>query len=250
MEGFLLRAAAALSEHGEGFAIGCSYGSAVLPAEAATAEQALHLADQRMYLQKNGGRRSAGRQVGDVLLRTLEERHPEMGEHLDGVADRSTEIARRLGMGDDEVQRVRQAAELHDIGKIAVPDAILLKPGPLDDEERGFIERHTIVGERIVSAAPALSQVTPLVRSTHEHFDGGGYPDGLVGEAIPLGARVIGVCDAFDAMVSPRPYRSGVKSRDEALAELRRCAGTQFDPRVVEAFAELLADAPFSSLSV
>jgi HD-GYP domain-containing protein (c-di-GMP phosphodiesterase class II) len=215
-----------------------------MPEEAESAEQALHLADQRMYLQKNGGRRSAGRQVGDVLLRTLEERHPELGEHLDDVAHRSTEIARRLEMSDEEVERVRQAAELHDVGKIAIPDAILSKPGPLDDEERQFIERHTIVGERIVGAAPALAQVAPLVRFTHEHFDGKGYPDGLVGEAIPLGARIVGVCDAFDAMVCPRPYRPGVKTQDEALAELRRCAGTQFDPRVVEAFAAMLAGRP------
>jgi diguanylate cyclase (GGDEF)-like protein len=244
VEAFLLRAAAALSEHGEGFAIGCSHGGALLPDEAETAEQALHLADQRMYVQKNGGRRSAGRQVGDVLLRTLEERHPELGEHLDDVAHRSTEVARRMGLSDEEVQRVRQAAELHDVGKIAIPDAILLKPGPLTSEERQFIERHTIVGERIVGAAPALTQVASLVRFTHEHFDGQGYPDGLAGEAIPLGARIIGVCDAFDAMVSQRPYRPDVKSPEEALAELRRCAGTQFDPRVVETFAAVLVEGP------
>ena len=247
VEAFLLRAAGALSEQGEGFAIGCSYGSALMPQDAETAERALHVADQRMYLQKNGGRQSAGRQVGDVLLRTLSERHPELGEHLDDVAHRSAELARRLGMSEEEVDRVRQAAELHDVGKIAIPDAILLKPGPLNEEERQFIERHTIVGERIVGAAPALAQVAALVRLTHEHFDGGGYPDGLAGEEIPLGARIIGACDAFDAMVSRRPYRPGVRTHEEALAELRRCAGTQFDPRVVQVFAAMLAGEPAGS---
>ena len=241
VEPFMELAAAALSEHGEGFAIGCSYGASLLPDEADSGEQALHLADQRMYVQKNGGRPSAGRQVGDVLLRTLEERHPELGDHLDDVAARSAQVARRLELEDDEVERVRQAAELHDVGKIAIPDAILLKPGPLTDEERQFMQRHAIVGERIVGAAPALAQVARLVRFTHEHYDGRGYPDGLAGEAIPLGARIISVCDAFDAMVSPRPYRVNVKSQDEALAELWRCAGTQFDRRVVEAFASVLA---------
>ena len=244
VEVFMLGAATALSEHGEGFVIGCSDGAAMLPEEAHSAEQALHLADQRMYVKKNGGRPSAGRQVGDVLLRTLEERHPELGDHLDDVAERSAAVAMHLGMDEDEVERVRQAGELHDVGKVAIPDAILLKPGPLTDEERKFMQRHSIVGERIVGAAPALAQVARLVRFTHERFDGKGYPDGLTGEDIPLGARIVSVCDAFDAMVSPRPYRPKAKSEDEALAELRRCAGTQFDPQVVEAFVAVLADMP------
>jgi diguanylate cyclase (GGDEF)-like protein len=243
-EGLLLRSAAALSERGEGFFIGCSYGSALLPQEAETAEQALHLADQRMYVQKRSGRPSAGRQVGDVLLRALEARHPDLGEHLDDVAHRSAAVARRLGLDDEDVDRVRQVAELHDVGKVAVPDAIMLKPGALTDEERQFLRRHPIVAERIVGAAPALAQVARLVRFTHEHFDGNGYPDGLAGEDIPLGARIVGVCDAFNAMLSPRPFRPGVKTQEEALGELRRCAGTQFDPRVVETFAAVLADEP------
>jgi diguanylate cyclase (GGDEF)-like protein len=244
LETFLARATDALCEQGEGFVVGCSHGAVTLPEETDDTEVALHLADQRMYMQKTGGRPSAGRQVGDALLRALEERHPELGCHLDGVADYSEAVARCLALEDREVARVRQAAELHDIGKVAIPDAILLKPEPLTAEERAFIQRHAVIGERIVSAAPALMRVAQLVRSSHEWFDGSGYPDGLAGDDIPLGARIISVCDAFDAMTSPRPYRPGVKTAAEALAELRRCAGTQFDPQVVKVFAGVRAARP------
>jgi diguanylate cyclase (GGDEF)-like protein len=238
----LSRAHRALSEHGEGFAVSCSYGSALVPSESRDAEGALQLADQRMYAHKNGGRPTAGRQVSDALLRALEERVPDLGEHLDGVAELSEAVARRLGLDADQVARTRLAAELHDIGKVAIPDAILLKPEPLAPEEREFIERHTLIGERIVSAAPALSHVAGLVRSSHERVDGSGYPDRLAGEQIPLGSRIVGVCDAFDAMVSPRPYRPDALTEREAVDELRRCAGTQFDAAVVEAFTAVLAE--------
>jgi diguanylate cyclase (GGDEF)-like protein len=238
---FLETANAALSEHGEGFSIGCSYGAVHLPAETSDTEEALHLADRRMYVRKTGGRPSAGRQVSDALLRALEERHPDLGEHLDGVAEWSEAIARRMSLDDAQIHQVRQAAELHDIGKVAIPDAILLKPGSLEPDERAFIERHTMIGERIVAAAPALTQVAGLVRATHEWFDGNGYPDGLAGADIPLGARIISVCDAYDAMVSPRPYRPDAKSPVEALAELNRCAGTQFDPAIVSEFVAVMA---------
>ncbi|HVE69620.1 MAG TPA: diguanylate cyclase [Solirubrobacteraceae bacterium] len=240
-EPFLESAAAALSEHGEGFAIGCSHGSVTLPTETADTEEALQLADRRMYVRKTGGRPSAGRQVGDALLRALEARHPDLGDHLGGVAGWSEAVARRLGLDEALVLQIRQAAELHDVGKVAIPDAILLKPGELDPDERAFIERHTIIGERIVGAAPALTRVAELVRSSHEWFDGTGYPDRLAGRAIPLGSRIIAVCDAYDAMVSPRPYRPDAKSPVEALAELTACAGTQFDPGIVSAFVAVMA---------
>jgi HD-GYP domain-containing protein (c-di-GMP phosphodiesterase class II) len=136
---------------------------------------------------------------------------------------------------------VKLAAELHDVGKVAIPDAILNKPGPLNEDEWAFMRRHTLIGERIVAAAPALCGVAKLVRASHERWDGGGYPDGIAGENIPLGARIVAVCDAYDAIVADRPYR-GARSSAAALAELRRCAGTQFDPAVVEAFAAALAD--------
>ena len=138
------------------------------------------------------------------------------------------------------IAAVRQAAELHDVGKVAIPDAILDKTGPLTENEWTFIRRHTLIGERIIGAAPALGRIATLVRSTHENIDGSGYPDGLSGPDIPLGSRIISVCDAFHAMTTERPYRPAV-SQEEALDELSRCAGRQFDPMVVAAFTRLLA---------
>jgi diguanylate cyclase (GGDEF)-like protein len=235
-EPLVVGAATALSERGEGFEIGCSYGAIRLPYEAADAAAALRIADQRMYAQKNAGRASASRQSKDVLLRALAERNPQLRSHLGDVADLAEATALGLELSHDEVEHVRHAAELHDVGKVAVPDAILTKQGPLDAEEWEFIRRHTIIGERIISAAPALLRVAVLVRHSHERWDGGGYPDGLAGNEIPLGARIVAVADAFDAMTSPRPY-SLPRTPEAALDELKRCAGTQFDPAVVEAFA-------------
>ena len=134
--------------------------------------------------------------------------------------------------------RVRLAAQLHDIGETAIPGTVRNKPGPLDAHDWEFMHRHTLVGERIVLAAPALAYTAPLIRSSHERIDGQGYPDGLAGEQIPIGARIIAVCDAFDAMTSDRPYRAAT-TPEAALAELARCAGTQFDPEVVQAFSRL-----------
>jgi two-component system, cell cycle response regulator len=234
-EPLIVGAATALSDRGEGFAIGCSYGAIELPLEASNVADALRIADQRMYAQKNAGRTSASRQSKDVLLRALAERNPELRSHLGGVADLAEATALLLQLGHDEVEQVRHAAELHDVGKVAVPDAILTKPAPLDEAEWAFIRRHPIIGERIIGAAPALRRVASLVRHSHERWDGSGYPDALAGADIPLGARIVGVSDAFDAMTSPRPY-SLPRTPAAALEELRRCAGTQFDPAVVEAF--------------
>ena len=238
-------AAAALYERGEGFEISSSFGSVELPGEALDASEALVLADRRMYAQKAVGRASAARQSRDVLLSTLREREPDLHLHLEGVAGLASGVARALGMGAEERDEVIRAAELHDIGKVAVPDAILNKPGPLDDSEWKFMREHTVIGERILAAAPALKGVAGLVRSSHERWDGGGYPDRLAAEEIPLGARIVSVCDAYHAMTTDRPYSPGL-SHDEALAELRLCAGTQFDPTVVEAFVRVnsLAAAP------
>jgi HD-GYP domain-containing protein (c-di-GMP phosphodiesterase class II) len=124
---------------------------------------------------------------------------------------------------------------------MAIPDAILTKPGPPNAEEWQYVRNHTVAGEKILGAAPALDGVARLVRASHERFDGAGYPDGLAGEAIPLGARIIFVCDTFDAIIANRPYRDA-RSVDEAVAEIRRCAGTQFDPVVVDAFCTVMED--------
>ena len=176
-----------------------------------------------------------------MLLRALEERSPELLRHLGGVARLAGEVAERLALSSEEVEHVRQAAELHDVGKMAIPDAILSKPGPLDPSERAFLRRHTLVGERIVGAAPALAPVARLVRSSHERLGGEGYPDRTPGEEIPLGSRIIAVCDAYDAMTSDRPYRRALPP-EEALDELRSCSGTQFDPQVVASFAVVVAE--------
>jgi diguanylate cyclase (GGDEF)-like protein len=232
-------ATAALSERGEGFAIGSSYGSVLLPQEANDVSIALRLSDQRLYANKNSGRRSAGRQSADVLLQALHERSPELGDHLVDVARLAAEVGRRLGMSGEELDQLAQAAQLHDVGKMAIPDAILKKPGPLDREEWEFIRGHTVVGERIISAAPSLSQVSRVVRSSHERYNGSGYPDGLKGDEIPLPSRIIAVCDAFDAMIGPRPYRLGMNTGN-AASELRRCAGAQFDPVVIEFFLSVV----------
>jgi HD-GYP domain-containing protein (c-di-GMP phosphodiesterase class II) len=192
-----------------------------------------------MYAQKRRGRSSASRQSKDVLLRALAERNPELGTHLHDVADLAAATAETFALSPEEAEQIRLAAELHDVGKVAIPDAILHKPAPLDESEWAFIRRHTLIGERIIAAAPDLRHVATLVRSSHERIDGTGYPDGLAGEDIPLGSRIIAVCDAFDAMTSNRPYRQRTHE-DAAITELRRCAGSQFDGAVVERFIEAL----------
>jgi diguanylate cyclase (GGDEF)-like protein len=233
-------AADALSEAGKGFTVTASQGTAVLPTEASTSSDALRLADRRMYAQKAMRTGSASSQTRDVLVSALAERLPDLEGHLDGVARLADAVGRELGLDDETLSRLGHAARLHDIGKVAIPDAILLKAGPLTDDEWGFMRTHTLLGERILAAAPALSDVVHVVRASHEWFDGRGYPDGLIGEDIPLEARIILVCDSFDAMTSDRPYRER-RSDAAALAELRGCSGTQFDPAVVSAFEAALA---------
>jgi two-component system, cell cycle response regulator len=233
----IVDATRALSERGQGFRIGCSFGQVELPREATAVEAALRTADQRMYAHKRGGR-NPGRESTEVLLRAIGERLPDLEGHTRHVAALARGVAERLGLPRHEVEAVRRAAELHDVGKVAVPDAVLEKPGPLDEAEWAFMRRHTLIGERIVAAAPSLESVARLVRWSHERMDGRGYPDGLVGDEIPVGARIVAVCDAFDAMVADRPYRRAL-SPAEAVMELRACASSQFDPAVVEAFVEV-----------
>ena len=240
IDAVLAACSAALNERGEGFEVTSSFGVVVMPEEADTPTLALQLADRRMYARKGGRRMSAGRQSRDVLLRTLSERRPGLQVRLRDIGELALAVGRELHLGPEGLDEVARAAELHDIGKIAVPDAILDKPGPLDPVEWSFMRRHPLIGERILLAAPALRPLARLVRSSHERWDGGGYPDGLRGDEIPLGSRVVAVCDAFDAMTTERPYREPIPE-GEAIAELRRCAATQFDPMVVEAFCRVLA---------
>jgi two-component system, cell cycle response regulator len=227
--------AGTLGDQGEGFAITASYGWAVTPDEASASPQALRLADRRMYENKNEGRIPALHQSSKVLLQALKERDPVLDTHVHDVADLARSVARRLGLTDSDVQQLGLAAELHDIGKVAIPDAILNKAAPLSEEEWQFMRQHTVVGQRILMAAPALEAVGTIVRSSHERWDGRGYPDGLAAHQIPLGSRIVFVCDAFDAMVTDRPYKPGM-TQQEAVEELDRNAGAQFDPIVVKAF--------------
>jgi diguanylate cyclase (GGDEF)-like protein len=236
-DGVVAIGSAALSEAGKAFSISSSSGSVLVPEEADDPSTALLLADRRMYGQKRLRSHSAERQTRNVLLRILREREPDLDEHLRSVASLALLLARHAGVEGEELDVVARAAELHDVGKIAIPERVLRKRGSLTAVELELIRKHTLIGERILSAAPAMVPVARLVRSSHERWDGDGYPDRLRGEQIPIGARIIAVCDAFDAMVSKKPYRRSMES-SQALTELRRCAGTQFDPALVRLFCE------------
>jgi HD-GYP domain-containing protein (c-di-GMP phosphodiesterase class II) len=157
------------------------------------------------------------------------------------VAELASAVGVRLGLKGQALEQLRLAAELHDIGKLAIPVDVLQKPGALTEQEWSFIRQHTVVGERVLVGSPSMREVARIVRATHERWDGAGYVDGLAGASIPLPARIIAVCDAYAAMTSDRPYRRALSAPD-ALAELRRCAGTQFDPEVVFAFCRLHDD--------
>ena len=233
---------AALTERGQSFDISAGCGAILLPVEAAEQSAAMRLADERLYADKRSRRTSdAPGQLRSVLLQVMAEREPDLHEHLAEVAVLARAVGRRMGLHGEDLDIVVRAAEMHDVGKVAVPDAILQKRAALDPAERAIIERHCEIGERILAAAPAMTPVAELVRASHERWDGSGYPDRLGGRAIPLGARIIAVCDSFHAMRSDRPYSPSVSERD-ALAELRREAGAQFDPAVVESFCAALRD--------
>ncbi len=241
-ETVLHRAASALLEAGESFSISSAFGAVTVPEEASDPSAALGLADQRLYAHKD--KLSASRtSPHELLLRTLAEREPGLRAHVEGVARLAVTVGRELRLDDEQLTELRLAAELHDVGKLAIPDDVLRKPGPLTDEEWKFIHQHTLIGQRILGGEPVLRRVGEIVRSTHERWDGNGYADGIAGEAIPLPSRVIAVCDAFSAMTSGRPYRAAI-SADQAIVELQRCAGSQFDPTVVAVLCALLEREP------
>ncbi|HEY5333979.1 MAG TPA: HD domain-containing phosphohydrolase [Solirubrobacterales bacterium] len=178
-----------------------------------------------------------------VISDAVEMQDSYTAEHGNEVADLAVRVGERLGFSGVELDRLRYAALLHDVGKIGIPAEILRKPSPLTREERGRMDEHTAIGARMLERVPFLAPVAPLVRSAHERHDGGGYPEGLAGEQIPPGAMVIATCDAFHAMTSDRSYRKamGVAA---AEAELREHAGTQFEPSVVGALLDELAERP------
>jgi len=173
-----------------------------------------------------------------VLAHIVQQRAPDLRRHGDSVAAMALQLGRAMGLTGSKLKALTCAAELHDVGKVVIPDAILDKPAPLSEDEWGLMRRHTVLGQKIIVAAPSLAPLGRVVRATHERWDGNGYPDGLAGEAIPFDARIIFVCDAYDALLSERPYAPPM-SAEEALAEVRRNAGSQFDPAAVNAFCKL-----------
>jgi HD-GYP domain-containing protein (c-di-GMP phosphodiesterase class II) len=175
----------------------------------------------------------------------LEERGVGLPSGPDGTAELAVAIAERFGLEPSEVERIHLAALLRNVGKIAVPDSVLTKAAPLSDAEWRLLRRHTLVGQRIIEAAPALADVGTIVRSIHERVDGDGYPDGLHGDEIPIGARIIAVCNSYDAMTSARAYRPAL-THDEALDEIRRRSATAFDPKVVRAFLRAVPSRPMT----
>ena len=173
-----------------------------------------------------------------ALVYILQDRDEYIAGHSRRVAEYAVSIAQELSLPEREVENIRLAALLHEIGIIGIREGLLHKPGKLSDEEYNHVKTHPLVAERMLKPIPELRGVIPYIKHEHERYDGKGYPDGLKGEEIPLGARIIAVADAFDAMTSDRPYRSAYRA-EEAMAELERKAGSQFDPRVVEVFRHI-----------
>ncbi len=214
------------------------FGDATFPDEAKDGRQALALAVERLRTRARLRQTSPERQVRAVLLQAFLERGIASGTPGPNVVAAAVAVGRRLGLSLSRLDLLLRAAELHHIGKLSVPEAILLKRGPLTEAEWTVVQRHPLAAERILKASPSMFCVARIVRSCFESYDGTGYPDGLKGNEIPLESRIIAVCAAFDAMTSPRPYRSP-RSLPAAVGELRSRAGTQFDPVVVAHFSDL-----------
>ncbi len=240
-----------------------SAGVATSPHHAADRDELVRLSDSALYWAKEYGKNRARAYRPDVielaelkrlasgpdraarfraaasLARAVDARNAYTGSHSQRVAELAARVARRMDLPEDQVELTRLAASLHDLGKLAIPEELLRKPGPLTEPERMILERHPQIGFRMLESL-GVDTVADWVLHHHERWDGSGYPDGLPGDQIPLGARIIFVADAYDAMTSECVYRRRV-SPQEAVEELERCAGTQFDPTIVSAFAEELA---------
>ncbi len=210
--------------------------AALVEAIAAGLGVAIHRASLVTDLQR------AFMDVLGALTSTVEAKDAYTAEHGDEVALLAERVALRMGLDQDQARDVRYAAMLHDVGKVAVPSEILLKPGPLTREEWEVMRQHVVVGGELLERVDAFAHIAPIVRASHERWDGEGYPDGLSGEGIPLGARIIAACDTYDAITTDRPYRPAA-TPEVAVSELRRVAGSQLDDRVVVALLrELLPD--------
>lgn len=233
-------AAAALTDRSESSTIGNCYGSVLVPSEATDVAEAMQHADRRLYTAKFKRPNAAGREARETLRRILIDSDPGFDDSHDVVGRLVHAVAGRLGIDGEQLAAVTHAAALRDIGRIAIPDAILHKPGPLTDDEWQSMRRHAAIGESVLLSIPALRAAAPIVRASHERYDGGGYPDGLGAEQIPLGARIIFACAAYHAMITDRPHRTAMSHAD-AQGELHRHSGTQFDPAVIETLASVLS---------
>jgi diguanylate cyclase (GGDEF)-like protein len=216
---------------------------ALLAAAGAALEQARAAGGNQVVLYAEGQSADAA-QLGQgnviaALASALEERDRYTGEHSESVVDLTGRVGEALALGSDEIEQIRTAALLHDIGKVGVPDEILHKPGKLDEREWQIMRQHPVIGERILRAIPGFGAIARMVRHEHERWDGGGYPDGLSGTAIPVGSRIILACDAYHAMTSDRPYRKAMP-HPRAMAELTANSGAQFDPDVAQALVGYL----------
>jgi diguanylate cyclase (GGDEF)-like protein/putative nucleotidyltransferase with HDIG domain len=241
----------------KGIAITCSIGVASWPTSGVTKEALLIAADSALYLSKQAGRNrvslaSAGTSTLEfdlgkeeqilnavhALAATVDAKDHGTYGHSQKAAEYAAQIARALGYSSDKIAMLKAAALLHDIGKIRVPDSTLLKAAPLTDSEWMAIREHPKFGVAILKHIKSLGGCLPIIQHHHERFDGKGYPAGLIGKDIPVDARILAIADAYDAMTSPRPYRSKLHPQ-EALDEIVRCAGSYFDPEIVRVFAAL-----------
>jgi diguanylate cyclase (GGDEF)-like protein len=244
-----------------------SAGVATYPTQGIARDELIRLADSALYWAKEEGKnrartyesnafelhelhelaegpdRAARYRAAASLAKAVDARDAYTGSHSERVGKLAKQIGRSLGLDDTQVELIQLAASLHDLGKLAIPEEILRKPGELSESERLVIQRHPQIGYRMLESL-GVEPIAEWVLHHHERWDGAGYPDGLSGEDIPLGARIIFVADAFDAMTSERVYRERVCTEREALDELERCAGSQFDPAVVAAFAGTLGLRP------
>jgi putative nucleotidyltransferase with HDIG domain len=214
--------------------------SRALSDEAATASLPARAAEAMEYATHA---KQASLESIRALARAVEAKDPHTRRHSEQVTHYAVNLARELGLPEAEVECIRVASLLHDVGKIGVPDNILTKPGPLTDQEFEFIRRHPALGADILANITVFGQEAHLVRYHHERWDGKGYPEGLAGEKVPLGSRIIQVADCMDAMLMDRVYKRGYPV-ERMLAELERCAGTQFDPRLAAVAAQWCRTSP------
>ena len=248
----------------EGHTITASLGASYYPEGAGSAEELLYGADAAMYWAKSAGKDRVGDwgrllrgraddslpwYVSDrgvrapdavaALVAALTAKDPSTSAHTDRCSWYSGHLAEALGLNEDEISTVRLASLLHDVGKIGVPDEVLFKAGPLNEDEWAVMKQHPAAALHVLREIRTIHEATPAILHHHEHYDGSGYPHGLKGGDIPIASRILLVTDAFDAMTSDRPYRKAMPA-EAAIEELKRHSGSQFDPAVVEAFLRVL----------